>query len=129
MSLDEITPASVAEGGGTLGRPHDVGEEQRREDAVRLARFSNTREELLDLGDDLVAVNPRNVIFAWQFDVLRAFDVLREPARVADVTHVVPFTVDDECRHVDARDDVADVDLERHPHERHCFRWTRALRL
>ena len=35
MALEQLTPATVAEGGGSFGRADDVGEEQGREHAVR----------------------------------------------------------------------------------------------
>jgi hypothetical protein len=60
------------------------------------------------------------MISSREFDIARAFDRSREKARVLDVTDLVADCVHDQRRHPDGRSNVANVDLERHPHERFC---------
>jgi hypothetical protein len=118
VPLEQIAPAPVAQFAGAPGRSDDVGEQHGREHAIWFLRLANTRQELADLLHDVVPVDPGEMCVARQLDVFRALDVPREPAGVLDVADFVVDTVHDQGRRVDRRDDVADVDLEGHVHER-----------
>jgi hypothetical protein len=56
VAVQEVTPPSVAEPGGRLGRAHDVREHHRGQDPVGLRSMSHAGEEFLDLAEDCVAV-------------------------------------------------------------------------
>jgi hypothetical protein len=83
-----------------------------------LGRLAHAGEELADLVHDVVPVDPGDVIFAGELDVLRLSDVLREPARVLDMADAVIGAVHDQRGCGDRRDDVSHVDLEGHAYER-----------
>src|SRR5204862_8318807 len=57
--VDEIAPAAVAELARALRRTDDVRKEDGRKDAIRLDGLAHAGQELLDLGEDFVAVDPR----------------------------------------------------------------------
>ena len=67
MPLDEIGPGSIAELGRLGRRPDDVGEEQRREDAIGVVcDVSRTQHELLDGGQHgLRVADEREVVAPW----------------------------------------------------------------
>jgi hypothetical protein len=64
MSLEDLTPATIADCCGLLGRADDVGEQNRRKHAIGLGAPSHARQELLDLVEDLVLVaEKRQMVF------------------------------------------------------------------
>src|SRR5438132_9800435 len=56
------------------------------------------------------------MIDSGQLYIARSGYVAGEPARVLDVAHAVPDTLDDQCRHVDRTRHVAHVDIEGDAH-------------
>ena len=125
--VDEIAPAAVVELARALGRTDDVRKEDGRKDAIRLDGLAHAGQELLDLGEDFVAVDPRQVVDAGQLHVSRGGDVPRKPARALDVADRIVGPMDDERRDVHGGRNLPHVYLERHLHERD--RVVRALRL
>src|SRR5438445_7527075 len=76
-------PRSVAELCRALGRADDVGEEHRRQDTVRLRPMPHAGEELLDLVEDLVGVDPGQMVVPRQLDEARTRDVLGDVAALS----------------------------------------------
>jgi len=63
--VQEIAPAVVAEQGGALGRTDDVGEDDRRQQALGIRPAAHAGDELLDLVDHRSGVaHPIQRIFA-----------------------------------------------------------------
>ena len=58
MLLDEPRPRRVTESPSRVRRADDVGEEDRREDAIGDRRRPDAREELLDLVEECVSLGP-----------------------------------------------------------------------
>src|SRR5207248_5374258 len=69
---EEHGPAAVAELRGARRRADDVGEEHRGEHTIGLRRAADSRQELLDLVDDLVGIDPGDVHVPWKLDEPRA---------------------------------------------------------
>ena len=101
----------VAECLRSAGRIDDVREQGGREDPVLEARRPDPREEFLDLVDDVVRVPPGNVGFAGQFDEFGVGDVLRHVTAFFELRVAVGAAVEHQRLRLDARQDVADVDL------------------
>ena len=117
MRLEQVAPAPVAEPRRELRRADDVREQDRREHPIRLLGLARAGDELPDLRDGAIGVEPGQVVAAGQFDVARAGEVRCQPAGILDVAHPVARRMHDQGRHVDRRDHVAHVDVERHPGE------------
>ena len=83
MLLHEIPPATVSDRRCTLGRSDEIREEDRREHAVGSTRLTLSGEELADLGDRLVRIEPGHVLVTRKLDVPRARDRPSEEARVS----------------------------------------------
>src|SRR5512133_3067365 len=115
--LEQIAPAAIAKLTCSIRRADDVGEQDRGEHSIRGDGLSDARQEFLDLVQDVVAVDEGKVVLSRELHVTRAFDVAREPARVLDGADLVADAMDDERRGCDRRDDVPNIDLERHAHE------------
>lgn len=75
---EERRPSSVAKGLHSLGRPDEVGEENRGEDPIRRRSWANSRKERLDLVDDVVGACGRHVIVPAQLDESSAWDPRRD---------------------------------------------------
>jgi hypothetical protein len=52
MTLEEFSPGAVSHPGGCPGRTHDVGEQNRRQDAFGDCAGPVARDELFDLVED-----------------------------------------------------------------------------
>ncbi len=83
----QVQPSAVTEAGGVLGRGGDVGEQHRGKDPVRRDRFPDAGEELADLGHDVVAAGPRDMIGAGQFSVFGITNMAGQEASVFYVAH------------------------------------------
>src|SRR5829696_7726563 len=115
MRREELAPATIPELGGTAGRPHDVGKENRREDPVGLTPLTLSGEELLDLVDVLVDVaRDAQVVVARELDKVRLVDSLAELSTELDRDEGVVSAVEYERGDADVFKQVADVDLARH---------------
>jgi len=115
--LEELAPAAVAELGGAGGRADEVGEEDGGQHAIRSRGLPSARDELPDLGEGRVGVEPGDVVLTRKLHVVRAADHSSEKARVLYVADLIVGRVNDERRNVDRRRDVADIDPESHPGE------------
>jgi hypothetical protein len=118
MLLDEVPPATIPELRGSGGGADEIREEHSRQHTRGAPRLPRSCQELSNLGDGRLGIEPGHVIVRGKLDISRARDRSREISRVLDVTHLIPCCVDDERRHADRGHDVADVDVERHAHER-----------
>ena len=116
VRLEQLAPAPVAELGRALGRADDVGEEHRRQHAVRLvappARRSGTRGS--PRGSRRRRCRPTGCGRSRAARRTALRDVRGQKAGVLDVADRVVDAVDDQRRHAHRRDDVAHVDLDRH---------------
>jgi hypothetical protein len=57
MRGPEVEPARVTKPGGQIGRPHDVGEQHRCQDAVLCRCWTSPSYELLDLVENGLGVH------------------------------------------------------------------------
>ena len=100
MALEQRTPVRVAELGGPLGGPDDVGEQHGGQHPVGLAHVARAGEELLDLADQRVGVpHGEEAVAALQLDVAGARDVLGQVAGVLDLQERVVAAVHHQRRH------------------------------
>src|SRR6185437_561722 len=80
-----------------------------------------SREELLDLVQDRLGVAREDqMVVARQLDQLRAWDALRQVAAATDLEPAVAAPMEDEGRHADRGQKLADVDLQRHLQDPAC---------
>ena len=56
--------------------------------------------------------------FSWQLEQSCSWNVLGKKASMFDVDERVPRAVDDQSWHVDRGQNIADIDLADHPHDR-----------
>jgi hypothetical protein len=111
VALDQLSPPRIAQLDELRGGADDVGEEDRGEDGFRLHDAERGDEPLELRRELLLEVDPAGRI---QLELLRAGDVRREVAGL----FTIGLRVHDERRHPDCAEDVADVDVGRHPHGR-----------
>src|SRR5262249_10758797 len=90
MTLEQITPCPVSEIGCSLARADDVGEQHRRQHAIRLgcvpvARL-DLRDESFQLGEDRILVaDLRSEVPPRQLDEPRPRNMIREVAAATNV--------------------------------------------
>lgn len=116
--LEQIPPAPITQGRRRLRRPDEVREEDGRKHPIGCRGFACPREELANLGDHPVGIEPRNVVAPGKLDVPRTGDGSGQEACVLHVTDAILDRMDDQRRHVDRRRDVTNVDLVSHSRER-----------
>ena len=123
--LEELAPGTVSELDRLHGRADDVREEDGREDPVRFgflpaACRADLVEELPDLLADAIGAGSAEgqVPESLELDETGGRDLPREVTRDLDRDDGVLHTVQDQCRHANARQDMPDVDLLVHPVER-----------
>ena len=88
--LDEVAPAPVPELRRLRGRADEIGEEHGGEHAIAACLPRATRQELPNLGDRLVWVEPRDVIVRRSSTYVAPANRPSEKARVLHVTHLSP---------------------------------------
>jgi hypothetical protein len=54
VAIEKATPATISKNYGTLGRSHDVSEEDRRQRAIGISNRGRAGQELLNLIEYLV---------------------------------------------------------------------------
>ncbi len=111
----EIGPAPVAEGDRLPDRVGDLAHQDGGQDMVGRRDRPRAGDEGLDLVDEGVGVtNPREVVAARQFDQPGPGDAGGDVAALLDLVDAGVEPMQDERRHADGRQDVADVDLRVH---------------
>src|SRR5207253_7092037 len=76
VSLDDVAPTPIAEGGRPTSGIDDIGEQYRCEHPIHVGRRTRSGEELLDLAKDLLVMRgPEDVIAARDLDEPRAGDM------------------------------------------------------
>jgi hypothetical protein len=128
MRFEQIAPALVAQLLGPRGRTHDVCKQYGRKDTVALCRGDRSGQEFLDCVNDLV-VDKEEMIISRQFEQSRSRNMLGKKASMFDADKRVPRAMDDQSRHVDRGQNIADIDLADHPHDRQSSRRARAKSL
>ena len=124
VRVEEFRPTAITHGRRPFRRADDVGEHHRREHAVGFLLDPSAGEEGAHLFDDRLGVTgPREVVRARQLDVARPWDLLRHPLRGAPVHDAVAVPVQHERRHVQRRQHVTHVDLEKHLDHRRDAVW------
>src|SRR5512132_4289452 len=119
VSVEDRSPCPIPQPGRRLGRGHHVGEQHRREHAVRIGAPADTREELLDLVEEGIDVaGPHEVILARELHEPRPRDPVADVAPLVRLHVGVVRPVEQERRDPDRRQNVAYVDLRVHTHER-----------
>jgi hypothetical protein len=107
----QLAPTAVAEPGGVPCRIDDVGEQHGGQHPVGRMLMPLPGEEFLDLaGDRLDVADGRPVVDALEFDDSRRRDSHGDLARVLDRDRFA-FAVDDEGGHVNACQDIADIEV------------------
>ena len=131
VALEQLAPAAVAE----LARARSVEPTMSVNRTVASTRSGSARlahagEELLDLVEHVVRRSPSSdVVVAGQLDE-RAPGMVRARKRAFSTRQTLsPARCSTSVGRLIAGDDVADVDLERHPHERERRRAARRLHL
>src|SRR5438093_12041387 len=117
MAAQQLCPSTVAESLRLTGRIDDVREQRRREDAVLEAGRADAGKKFLDLVDDVVPVPPGDVCLAGQLDEAGTGDVLCYVTAFFKLRVVVVAAVEYQRLRLDARQDIADVDLRVHQYE------------
>jgi hypothetical protein len=95
---------------------------------VVFCRGNGSGQKLLDRVTDLV-VEEKEMIVTGQFEQSCSRNVFGKTASMFHVDERVPGAVDDQGWHVNRGQDIADVDLVDHPHERDRGRRARAKSL
>src|SRR2546426_3435779 len=123
-ALQEIAPTLVSHGRGMIGRADDVGEENRRQNAIRFPHVALASDKFLDLVDDRFGIGgPGEMVGAGEFDQFRVWNLPGYVTAGADVGGEVAGRVQDQCRHPNRGQNVANVDLVIHPRQgRSCAR-------
>src|SRR3954468_18433591 len=120
VALHDLPPSRIPHLRQMNRRVDDVREENRGQNAVRLRLgpavcAARIEQEALDLVGDLVDLRQgRYVAAARELDVRRARDALGDVPPLFDLTPRVVCVVQNESRHVDGRQDVANVDSQVH---------------
>jgi len=118
MTLEQVGPAAVAESVRLLGRADQIGEEDRRQDALRrsLAARVPSKSPRLGLRNAIgLLVDPVvDALQRRQLDDARSLDALGEVLGRA----ALRGAREDDRRHAHRRQDVRDVGLHHHPEER-----------
>ncbi len=90
MRLQQVTPAAVTDLRCALGGSDDVGQQHGRQHAVGFRASSDSGQKLLDLVDDLVGVDPREVVFPGELDEARARNAIGDIPPLVDSGIAVP---------------------------------------
>src|SRR5438477_4338981 len=113
--LQEIPPALVAHRRGPVGRAHDIGEKNRRQDAIRFSHMALPGEKFLNLVEDRFGISrPGQMVRAGEFDELRLWNPLGHVTARAHVGRQVAGCVQDQRWHPNRGQNVPDVDLVIH---------------
>jgi hypothetical protein len=122
MRLEEVAPAAVAELHGAVCRLDDVDEQRRGEHPIRSRPRRFARDELLEGGEHAVVVGHEHVVVAGKLEKARVRDGLGDVPGAPDVGQHVVGAMHDQRRDMDARQDRAEVGLERHLRVGACSR-------
>src|SRR5439155_1308530 len=114
VRLEELAPPPVTERRRLLCRADDVREEHCHQYTIRLAATTNARQEVLDLVEDLVGVEPWNMIFACELDEPRFRNAGREVSPFVCARVVISPPVEHKRRDAYCAEDVPHVDLAVH---------------
>jgi hypothetical protein len=115
VSVEEVSPAAIPEGGGLLRGADDVGEEDGRQYPVGLGTVTNARQEFLDLVDNRVrVVPPGDVIDPGELHELGSGDSLGHEPATGDLERLIADAVENQGRHADRWQHVPDVHLRVH---------------
>ena len=88
-----------------------------RKDTVALCRGDGSGQKFLDCVNDLL-VDKKQMIVSRQLEQSCSRNVLGKKASMFDADERVPGAVDDQSWHVDRGQNIADIDLADHPHNR-----------
>jgi hypothetical protein len=118
VRFQQLAPADVAELDRPRSRVDDVREEDRAENPVTGGTRATSCQELLDLVNHDVNVSyGETVVLARNFDELGSRDPAGDFAACLGRDDRIPATVDDQGRRADGRQDLPDVDVEKHPRD------------
>src|SRR6478736_8398288 len=117
MRFEQIAPALVAQLLRPCGRTHDVRKQYGRKDTAAFYRGDGSGQKFLDCVNNLL-VDKKQMIVSRQLEQSCARNVLGKKASMFDADERVPGAVDDQSRHVDRGQNIADIDLADHPHNR-----------
>src|SRR5208283_1501750 len=112
---EQVAPTPVTEIHGLLGGSYEVDKKHRGEHAVRAGDVTYTGQELLRLAEDLlVLARPEQMIVPGKLNQACSRDVLGKVATATHVDQAIARAVKDQSRHLDRRQDRADVDIDIH---------------
>ena len=119
--VEHMAPSQVAQPRGALGRAHDIDEHHGGEYSIRVWTMVRTGNEFLDLVEEevqhILIKGLQQMVFTRELDILRPSDVLSQVAPTFDRHKRITLAVEDQGRHVDRRQKVADIDLVIRPHQ------------
>src|SRR6478752_2148088 len=120
VSIEKLTPAPVTHCLRTLGRIDNVGEENRRENAVTAGRRLHACEKFGDLVDKLIGVvtEIRQVVDPRYLQKSSVGNAFRQLAAAFDVYNRVLRAMDYERRDVHVWQDSGDLNHAIHAHQR-----------
>jgi hypothetical protein len=95
---------------------------------VAFCRGDRSGQKFLDCVTDLL-VDKKEMIVSRQLEQSCSHNVLGKKASMFDIDECVPRAVDDQSWHVNRGQNIADIDLADHPHDRHDSRRARAKSL
>ena len=92
----QASPLAIPELCRALGGSDDIREQDRGENAIRIRRWPDTGDEVLDLDEEGVGVRTEeDVIAAWEFDILRVRNDASHVPTSADLDRPIAGAVDD----------------------------------
>jgi hypothetical protein len=115
VGLEEIAPGAVPDDRDRRGGVHDIREEDRCQDAIRLGATANAGEELLDFIEERIGVtDPREVIRAGKLHEPGTGNLRRDPAPLLNVGIEVAGPMQDQGRDPHGPQHVPDIYLRVH---------------
>ena len=121
MHVKQIAPAMVTQLFGSRRRIHDVRKQYSCKKTIALCRRNGSGQELLDQITNLF-VDEKQMIGSLDFDQPCAWNVLGKKSSELDRDQRVFRTVNDQGRHLNRGQDIADVNLHGHSYNRHGCR-------
>jgi len=110
VCLEQVTPAAITEVCRTLGGANDIGHQDSGQHAVRGWAVPHPSQKLLNLVEDLVGINPREMVFPGELDKARVRNAIGDVLALSWSRVPVARAVQNQGRQSDARKDAAHID-------------------
>src|SRR6266480_3641793 len=121
MRIEQVAPCAVTKPGSTLCRADDVSKKHCGKHSACLGRWFCPGEQLLNFVNDRVPIlSPPGMVCSWKLKKSSARNVLGQITTFFYPYIEVILSVHNERGHMDRRQDVTNVYLSIHLHERKC---------